>query len=543
MRRTSPGRCFALFLALAAYAATERLFAGAISGCVVHDLACNGEIDKGTDIGLEGITVDVLDLEGNVIASTTSSNDIDLGFYSFDGLPDAPLQVRVGAAPGLVLGSIQCTSTLGACVDASSNPVQVDLSKASLIGKLNFLFCTPPTGACCLEGGSCVDGVTRKQCAAGGGVYQGDDTICSQVRCDEPKGACCLADGTCVDGVTAEECAAQGGSYQGDSSICSQVQCEQPKGACCLADGTCVDGVTAEECAAQGGAYQGDRSECANVECERPKGACCLEDGTCADGLTAKECAARGGEYQGDNSDCASTDCGGTEGCTPGFWKQDHHLRFWRIAPSTPFDDVFDNAFPGKTLLQVVRLTGGGLNRLGAHAVSAYLNALAVDYPLSAAEVVEDFNAAFASGDAKQIEATKDRFDEFNNLGCPLGGPATENGDRAARGGGQGEALSLTLPEPEYYFRRGDLNASGRVDLTDALVAVNWIFGDRNKVPNCLDAADSNDDGSIDLSDSVHLLVALFVGTAGVPAPGIDGCGLDPTEDLLPDCDYQGVCE
>ena len=47
----------------------------------------------------------------------------------------------------------------------------------------------------------------------------------------------------------------------------------------------------------------------------------------------------------------------------------------------------------------------------------------------------------------------------------------------------------------------------------------------------CNDAADSNDDGQIDISDPVHTLGALFLGTAEIPAPTV--CGLDPTDDTL----------
>lgn len=37
----------------------------------------------------------------------------------------------------------------------------------------------PPTGACCLEDGTCVDDTTEEECASLGGAYQGDGTTCS----------------------------------------------------------------------------------------------------------------------------------------------------------------------------------------------------------------------------------------------------------------------------------------------------------------------------------------------------------------------------
>ncbi|MEE8221852.1 MAG: hypothetical protein V3R21_08830, partial [Woeseiaceae bacterium] len=114
---------------------------------------------------------------------------------------------------------------------------------------------------------------------------------------------------------------------------------------------------------------------------------------------------------------------GGGEGCTPGFWKQDQKLDLWPAAflPGTPFSDVFDDAFPGKTLLEVVRLKGGGLNRLGAHTVAALLNAASpdVDYDLSVAEVIAAFNAVFP-GSNPEYNALKNTLVDLNEQGCPL---------------------------------------------------------------------------------------------------------------------------
>ncbi|HVR76484.1 MAG TPA: hypothetical protein VMT52_19295, partial [Planctomycetota bacterium] len=89
--------------------------------------------------------------------------------------------------------------------------------------------------------------------------------------------------------------------------------------------------------------------------------------------------------------------------------------------PSTKFSDVFDNAFPGKTLLAVLKLRGGGLNALGRHTVAALLNAASggVSFDLSAGEVIDAFNDAFP-GSASSYESLKNMFDRLNNQGCPL---------------------------------------------------------------------------------------------------------------------------
>lgn len=113
----------------------------------------------------------------------------------------------------------------------------------------------------------------------------------------------------------------------------------------------------------------------------------------------------------------------GAEGCTPGFWRQDQHFEYW-TAPYTPgtfFGDVFADAFPGQTLLDVVWLGGGELNALGRHSVAALLNATSpdVDYGMTPGEVIDAFNAAFASG---EYEAQKDVFEAANEQGCTATG-------------------------------------------------------------------------------------------------------------------------
>ena len=75
---------------------------------------------------------------------------------------------------------------------------------------------------------------------------------------------------------------------------------------------------------------------------------------------------------------------------------------------------------PGnKSLLQVLKLGGGGYKALMRHAVAALLNAASpnVNYFYSEAEVIAMVKAAFASGD---YEATKDLLEAQNEPGCPL---------------------------------------------------------------------------------------------------------------------------
>jgi hypothetical protein len=117
---------------------------------------------------------------------------------------------------------------------------------------------------------------------------------------------------------------------------------------------------------------------------------------------------------------------GGAEGCTPGYWKQDHHFDSWQVyAPTDSFNAVFGITGPfadSLTLLGALQQGGGGINALGRHAVAALLGSVhsGVDYGLTEAEVIEKTKAAYESGIATQIEGTKNVFAALNEKGCPL---------------------------------------------------------------------------------------------------------------------------
>lgn len=106
----------------------------------------------------------------------------------------------------------------------------------------------------------------------------------------------------------------------------------------------------------------------------------------------------------------------GSEGCTPGYWR--NHVG---TESASLFESVFEDTAVTSattTLQQAASLGGGGLNALVRHAAAAYLNTVNdVDYLYHSADVVAMFNAANPSGD---IEGTKNLFELQNELGCPL---------------------------------------------------------------------------------------------------------------------------
>ncbi|MBI4584966.1 MAG: DNRLRE domain-containing protein [Planctomycetes bacterium] len=90
-----------------------------------------------------------------------------------------------------------------------------------------------------------------------------------------------------------------------------------------------------------------------------------------------------------------------------------------------------------------------------------------------------------------------------------------------------------------FFYRRGDFNDDGGIDITDAIEILTFLFLSATK-PSCLKAADVNDDDNADVSDPIVLLGYLFLGSKE-PAPPFASCGMDPTPDAL-DCSTFSHC-
>ena len=95
--------------------------------------------------------------------------------------------------------------------------------------------------------------------------------------------------------------------------------------------------------------------------------------------------------------------------------------------------------------------------------------------------------------------------------------------------------LLVSSAEGSGLFIRADSNSDGTLDISDPVRTLEALFVDGARLL-CLKSHDSNDDGVVDLSDAVFSLFFLFQGGAapGTPFPS---CGEDPTEDALPECE------
>lgn len=100
-----------------------------------------------------------------------------------------------------------------------------------------------------------------------------------------------------------------------------------------------------------------------------------------------------------------------------------------------------------------------------------------------------------------------------------------------------GDGCSSVCLIEEVEFIRGDANTDGRVDISDAIKILNFLFWGTGDI-TCLDAADANDDGRVDISDPSYILGFSFLGENKSPPEPYPEEGTDPTPDNL-ECNSQ----
>jgi hypothetical protein len=83
----------------------------------------------------------------------------------------------------------------------------------------------------------------------------------------------------------------------------------------------------------------------------------------------------------------------------------------------------------------------------------------------------------------------------------------------------------LLCPVPEPRFIRGDANMDSLLNMADVFSQL-LLLHESGPGP-CPDAHDTNDDGALDISDPIFLLLFLFGNGQNPPSPGLN-CGIDP---------------
>lgn len=171
---------------------------------------------------------------------------------------------------------------------------------------------------------------------------------------------------------------------------------------------------------------------------------------------------------------------------------------------------------------------------------SAVLGVLIDSLPPFGEPVLEPFGAPLAIaeivGTVPETTTAQDiAFDYVDGLGSPPTSNvfvvATQSLAPLSTSGG-----TLEISEPisnTPVFIRGDAFLNNDLDISDIIYTLVYIFVD-GPAPLCLDAADTNDDGTIDLGDGIYLINYLFNDGPNPLAP-FPAAGEDTTPDTL-DC-------
>lgn len=135
-------------------------------------------------------------------------------------------------------------------------------------------------------------------------------------------------------------------------------------------------------------------------------------------------------------------------------------------------------------------------------------------------------------GDEKLFACLRERPSGFvaNGGDCDDTNPAIFPGVESCPGG---------KPKAERFLR-GDVDNSGGLSLSDAVVLLNHLFLGQAK-PSCLEAENTDNDGQVTLTDAVYLLSFLFLGGKEPPAP-YPQCGSDAQDGDAIDCAQPQEC-
>jgi hypothetical protein len=114
-----------------------------------------------------------------------------------------------------------------------------------------------------------------------------------------------------------------------------------------------------------------------------------------------------------------------------------------------------------------------------------------------------------------------------------LAGFAVTAGDEAQRGTVAALVFCTAPSTGGPVFHRGDVDANGTLQLTDAVGALSYLFTGGAE-PGCFDAADADDNGKLELTDAIRILGHLFLGAEAPapPGPPSESCGVDPTGEV-----------
>ena len=188
-----------------------------------------------------------------------------------------------------------------------------------------------------------------------------------------------------------------------------------------------------------------------------------------------------------------------------------------------------------------LQLAVGGTNVDGATFAGKVVGGTVIAEDYNSLEVVEDeFVLATA------VYTPTDEHADLEGLPLQIRLVALENeDDHSLTGWVAFDDVKLTEEgsvDSGPNFLRGDDDANGVLEISDPILNLTFQFVGGEILIECMDAADFDDNGEIEITDPIASLSHQFLGTAPPAPPGLESCGLDPTEDDL-DCLNYDPCE
>jgi len=137
-----------------------------------------------------------------------------------------------------------------------------------------------------------------------------------------------------------------------------------------------------------------------------------------------------------------------------------------------------------------------------------------------------------ATRDIVNVNPTTNQVNLANDMmiGLAATGSAVDGSVRANLTNVSGPSFGGAPPGKK--FRRGDVDASNALDISDAVGILSYLFQGTG-TPACLEAADTDNNGEVDITDAVNNLGYQFLGQPPPVDPGPTNCGSDPKTPFL----------
>lgn len=120
---------------------------------------------------------------------------------------------------------------------------------------------------------------------------------------------------------------------------------------------------------------------------------------------------------------------------------------------------------------------------------------------------------------------------EGQDFSLQPGSPCIGTGRPVPDTGADTDMSAVPFTGDRFVFVRGDVDASGTLELTDVILAFDFLFRS-GPAPVCFDRIDANDDGAVNIAAAVRSLIYQFAGGMILLAP-FPETGQDPTSDEL----------